>query len=350
LVSVLESTPRRYPLYWDSRSSKKPDARRLLEQHGGHVVITPSADELFKDLLASVEALQKLAEPPLTTAMAIARLKRVLPDPLRRIELQDLIHGKTDQLLTALAQIPENAPDLAELDEQFDSLFEITRPLLALLIHGVRHDDGTHTRLWIETLERVMDAHHSSQHYPAVLALRAMSIEALRTEREEFFVDLLTKSRWRNPLNRFKATPAAHALHINRVINSVVNKLPRWNGGGWVFPQSHLLKEVLRDLFIEYGVTRDRYEMLCDDVEYRTGLLQQLLPRETGDLRPNSGEFISKWEYVGNNFEVPAAELRFEEDFWHRGADTAWRAVLGEQVLVAVLAEYREYLNGLQRW
>ena len=95
LVRVLEATPRRYPLYWDSRSSKSVVARNVLAQHDGHVITAESADELFTSIAASVDALTRLAEPPLTTAMAVARLKRALQDPLRRIELRDMVMDTT---------------------------------------------------------------------------------------------------------------------------------------------------------------------------------------------------------------------------------------------------------------
>src|SRR4051794_16679693 len=70
LVHALEEVPsRRYPLYWDSRSSKGGAAQRLLAQHRGQVLTAASADDLFGWLAASVDALDRLAEPPLTTAM-----------------------------------------------------------------------------------------------------------------------------------------------------------------------------------------------------------------------------------------------------------------------------------------
>lgn len=66
----------------------------MRELRAGQVIEAASADELFSGLLASVEALDRLAEPPLTTAMAVARLRRYLPDPVRRIDLHDLIMDK----------------------------------------------------------------------------------------------------------------------------------------------------------------------------------------------------------------------------------------------------------------
>ena len=82
LVAALERLKsRRYPLYWDSRSSKGETARRLLAQHSGVVTPASSADELFTGLVDRIDALDRLAEPPLTTAVAVARLKRYLPEP-----------------------------------------------------------------------------------------------------------------------------------------------------------------------------------------------------------------------------------------------------------------------------
>ncbi|WP_448655474.1 SIR2 family protein [Microbacterium lacticum] len=95
LVGALEqSTSRRYPLYWDQRSSRGESAKRLLAGRGGIVLPASNADDLFGELVESLEALDRLSAPPLTTAMAVARLKRYLPDPVRRIDLHDFGDGR----------------------------------------------------------------------------------------------------------------------------------------------------------------------------------------------------------------------------------------------------------------
>ena len=107
LVASLEDTPnRRYPLYWDSRSSKGENAQRLLHARAGRSIPAASADDLFGELLESLEALERLASSPLTTAMAVARLKRYLPDPVRRIDLHDLIMASTDEVVRSSATSP----------------------------------------------------------------------------------------------------------------------------------------------------------------------------------------------------------------------------------------------------
>jgi hypothetical protein len=351
LVRVLESTPRRYPLYWDSRSTKKPAAKNLLQQHGGHVIEAADADQLFVDLLASIDALQRLSEPPLTTAMAISRLKRALPDPLRRIELRDLIRGRAEDATAPLGVILSQALG-GDVGEFLDSVFEATKPLFSLLVQGVRYDDGVHTNVWIEALQWLMDARpreaNALLHYPALLALRAMSIEAVLSARDGILIELLTQPRWReNPL-RAKAINAAEALHINRVIPAdLVNTLPTSQPRGWKYPSSHLLKEVLAKFFADNGIVDARYETVCDDVEYRTGLVQHLL----GD-HPNGGEFVddSRWEDLSNNWQdrAPSAEMRFRDDISRRDAD-AWASLLGETSLDDAIVNYRQILEGYRR-
>ncbi|CPR13154.1 hypothetical protein BN971_04461 [Mycobacterium bohemicum DSM 44277] len=355
LVRVLESTTRRYPLYWDSRSSKKTAARDLLARHGGHVIDADSADELFTSLTASLDALQRLAEPPLTTAVAIARLKRTLPDPIRRIELHDLIRAKTDGVIAAVSTVPASAPTYQDIDNVLDQLLEATKPLLALLIHGVRHDiHRDHTKLWVDVLQRLLDGRgfvsqvvlDALLHYPALLALRTMSIVAIDEGRDDLLVEVLTRPRWTDPYGRRGPANAAEVLHINRALDGdMINKLPRWEGTGWLYPQSHFLKAVLQEVVTENGVESTRYEQLCDDVEYRTGLVQLLTA--TGTPRPNMGEVANERNWDAT--ERPVAENCFR-DHLTRGGEDAWTPLLSGDSLDDVLERYRDILKTYIRY
>lgn len=369
LAKLLESTPRRYPLYWDRRSSKKEDARRILNRLGGHVVDAVDADQLFAWLESALQALQRLAEPPLETAMAIARLKRALPDPLRRIELRDMVLDKVAEVFKSLAdKVPTTARDWSTMDAYLDTMLEATKPLLALLVHGVRYDDGTHTGLWVEALQSLLDGPPARtggpivqtveelRNYPALLALRAMSIEAIRQGRDSVLLALLTIPRWDDPLHPGRSTVAADVLNMLNVIDhDFANRLPRWNGGRWDFPPSHLLKAVLADLFSDHGVDWTTYEDLCHDVEYRTGLVQLLLPQTKGRYRhtPNSGEFVGerRWVHISDNWndKAPVAEMRFREAV-NRFGDSGWNELIPPfPSLDEALLGYREILKRYTR-
>jgi hypothetical protein len=324
----------------------------------GHVIEADSADELFTDLAASIEALDKLAEPPLTTAMAIARLKRCLPDPVKRIELHDLVMGGVDQVVDTIAELPVNVSDLESVDERLETLLTATTPFLCLLIEGVHHDDGSvHTQLWVDVLQRLLDARVAMggyevmirlQHYPALLALRTMSIVAINRGREDLMIKLLTIPEWINPANSLASTIPADVLHLQVVLDGGwVNQLPRWGGSGWLYPQSHLVRADLEPLFNQYLTGHDRYRTLSDDVEYLTGLVQELR-RGPGTLRANSGEFVGErgWNY--DEPQVPHSEIRLRARFEARGA---WPEIAPDGKWDdAYLDSYRETLQRYQRW
>ncbi len=360
LVRVLESAPRRYPVYWDSRSSKKEAAQRLLGRLGGQIVEERDANQLFVSLASRIRALQDLAEPPLETEMAIARLKRALPDPVRRIELQDLIDDKTSGVISLISMHFEGARLQFNIDELLDALLQSTRPLLALLVQGVRYDDGTHTQLWAGAVQRLMDARRTMpqlrafddlRHYPALLALRAMSIEAVRLGRDEVMILLLTRLRWDSHVEGQRPIPSAGALHLNRVLpDQLVNQSEKWRGKR--YPASHLIKSQLEDFFGEQGVDSALYRSLCDDVEYRTGLVQHLLPPEqAGFGGANMGEFAdpNSWRPGAGLTpdpwaEVPQAERRFRENYSTK-TGAAWSNLFGGESLDDVLGNYRNLLE-----
>lgn len=364
LVAALTAAPRRYPLYWDARSSKKHHAQQLLTAVHGHVVPAASADELFSDLSESLDALDQLAEPPLTTAMAIARLKRYLPNPVHRIAMHDLVMRVVDQLTTTIHEFPvaQNSITLETLDRQITDLRSATDPLLHLLIAGVHHDsDGTHTQLWVDVLQRLLDAHKMSsgntvlvglQHYPALLALRVMSAVAVHRGRDDFFIHLLVTPQWADPFRGNSPVAAAHVLHMDKVLEgNFVNGLPRWDGTSWLYPPSHLLREDLNDILVDYLGTAERYRMVIDDVEYRTGLVQYLTQESaSGAYRSNSGEFVGERGWTGDNPSRPNAEVRLDRQFDTHGVGP-WTALESEGGWYpGTLADYREILENYRRW
>lgn len=306
LVAALESAPRRYPLYWDSRSSKGTGARQLLTALHGHRMPAETADQLFSDLASSIEALDRLAEPPLTTAMAIARLKRYLPNPVLRIDLHDLVMSRVDDVATAIHQLPfPNTVTYADLDRHYTELLTASTPLLRLLIAGVHHDDGSHTRLWVDVLQRLLDLRRtfvgnvallSLQHYPALLALQSMNVVAVERSRDELFTELLTTPRWADIGRGHDPSPAFDVLHMSRVLDDrQVRGLPRWSEQSRHYFSSHMLRNDLAPVFADHFSNAEQFRQLMDDVEYRTGFVQHFLPeRDSGMWPANSGEFVGE--------------------------------------------------------
>ena len=149
-----------------------------------------------------------------------------------------------------------------------------------------------------------------------------MGVEAVKQRHDDVLIELLTRPRWNDPGTLNKSTSAAHTLNIHRVIDdTIINRLPRWKNNNpdwkdtstWKYAASHLLKEVLSEFFSDQGVDTVSYEAICEDVEYRTGLVQ--VRRETNNLMSNAGEFLleNRWEHVGDSWDNDAtrAERRF---------------------------------------
>ncbi|MCP9959843.1 SIR2 family protein [Streptomyces sudanensis] len=95
---------RRYPVFWAAPHAPRGRAAELVARHGALVVRGLTAKEFFPGLLARVEALERLAEPAPTRELSLARLKRALPDPVRRIELHELVDAEAVRVVERLSE------------------------------------------------------------------------------------------------------------------------------------------------------------------------------------------------------------------------------------------------------
>jgi len=343
LVRAIETgTSRRYPLYWDRRSAKGAKATQLLTARQGHMIDTPDADAMFTDLLANVETLDRLAEPPLTTAMTVARVKRYLPDPVRRIDLHDLVLAQVERVRAEVQrQDPARAIATGEAAQSaYATYLTASAPLLAVLAVGAYHDDGTNDDLWVRVLSELLDLRvlppggsfneptWQLHHYPALLAYATMGTIALARSRDAFFIRLSDEPQWTSP---FEQAPgrAVNVLHQNRLLNAeLINAMPDGppTGQKWLYPQSHLLRRVLKP-FITDVLPAARFTEAFDDFEYAAGLLQPRNPDGTkGRYNPNAGEYAldGRWDD-----DVPHAENRLRARHARLGLASPWEARLG---------------------
>ncbi|RKS04952.1 SIR2-like protein [Nocardiopsis sp. Huas11] len=365
LVEALENTPsRRYPLWWDSRSSNGDTAQRLLHSRSGQVIPAAGADELFTELLSSVEALDRLAEPPLSTAMAVSRLKRYLPDPLRRIDLHDLVMDSVDTLTDAIADKPTSLPsvDATTIQRTYEDHLQATAPLLHLLIPGTWHDpDGIHDQLWIDAFQRLVDAGtrplrqvdvflDQARLYPAVLTFTTFGVVAAHRGRERLFLRLATEVEGRNRSGTGDPMPTAQLLHPNRVLEDEwINAMPRWNTKQWFYPASHLLKTDLRRFFDDYISLKSDFVEAFHGHEYRLGLIQEKQQDSSSAWRALSGEYVHRRNWSWNEPDMPLAEIVFRRQQTRR-PDWPWTDFLGgAEQFNQTLEQHREILRGLRR-
>ncbi|WP_345802886.1 SIR2 family protein [Microbacterium sp. AZCO] len=360
LVAALESAPnRRYPLFWDARSSKGENAARLLSARAGIAVPAASADDLFSELVGSLDALEKLASPPLSTAMAVARLKRYLPDPIRRIDLHDLVMDATDQVVAAIAAQPvtiEGQLSYELLQGIYDSHFRSMKELSQLLATAVWHDvDGVHDRLWVDVLQKLVDAGTAplsswndalemARRFPAFIALAIVGVTSIRRGRDDLIIRLATDAEGRNKYNQNEREPAAQSLHYLRLASDDwVDNLPRWGTQRWLYPTSHLFVTDLRGYFADSIPVDDEFQLAYQSFEYRLGLVQERTPGK----HAISGEYVGEWRWEG---DVPKMESALRRQI-ERGQAPAWQAFYGGTAeLETALVAQRETLKRYVRW
>lgn len=367
LVRLIESTPnRRYPLYWDARSGKGVNAQKLLAARSGQIIPSAGADEMFSELSSALEALDRLADPPLTTAMAVARLKRYLPDPVRRINLHDLVMEATDKVVQGMKDQPLSIDGLdgAALQEVLAAHRERSRELCALLAAGVWHDlDGDHDRLWMDVLERLLAAGTTSRIgvpvqqvleqarlYSALLVHTAVGVAATRRGRDALLIKLATEVIGTVDAGMRIRLPACQVIHPYRVLGKDwVNALPRWNGGTWTYPLSHLLQADTRALLTDLIPEDSDYVDTFHGYEYRISLLHEITNAAcTGGYRAMSGEYVGERSWSWDDRNVPLAEIGFR-DAEQRSLTWPWVQLLGgddayDQALIAhrgVLANFK---------
>lgn len=369
LVAAMEEiASRRYPLYWDRRSGKGEAANRVLALHKGVIIPAVSADELFDGLLARLDALERLAEAPLTTAMAVAQLKRYLADPARRIDLHDVVGREVDRTAAAIAAQPRSIEGLtaADLERVTAEHLASVEPLLRLVTTGVYYDrDRQHTDLWVGSLQRLMIARGRWQngervqdlldrlrHYPAMLLMRAAGIVAVSQGRDDVLLRLLRVPSWRDPNLSNTKIPAAMALHDFRVFDQEqLLAYPRFTTR-WHYPISLLLRQDLRGVLTDLIPDEEEYAAANDAYEYRVALAQHRMQDLPAAYRGAPGLYIgeNKWEWDGSR--RPYTEVEFQAVADQADDDWPWWQVLGGRGAAgsdATLGRLREELRAMRR-
>ncbi|MEJ8673865.1 SIR2 family protein [Chromobacterium amazonense] len=101
--AIFRAPSRRFATYWAVRGEPSDAARQLIEHRGAQVVSITDADSFFSTVHRQVEALEEFARPhPLSTAAAVAALKRYMSEPRYRIQHADLVEGEVEHVLSEI--------------------------------------------------------------------------------------------------------------------------------------------------------------------------------------------------------------------------------------------------------
>ncbi|MDE2905802.1 MAG: SIR2 family protein [Acidobacteriota bacterium] len=244
--ALFRAPSRRFTTYWAARGELGDEARRLVEHRGAELIRINDADKFFHTVQQHVESLRESDRPhPMSTAIAVASLKRYLADSRHRIRLSDLIDDTVEEVVNVtsseeLAGNPTVMDAVEVVAARMRGVEAACSKLVALAVTGgfwAQEERQEHIRPWERALVRLGsqdwpagDFRIDLQRYPAMLLLHALGFGAVDAD-QLWLLGRLLKTPLRTAYQDESA--AIRVLHPVRVarshpdINSILNKSVR---------------------------------------------------------------------------------------------------------------------------
>ena len=282
-AAIARAPSRRYGTYWSHVSPLGERAAQLVAHRGAVEVPITGADEFFDSLAAKVVTLADANRGhPLSTDLAVAELKRYLPDPIHRIKLHDLVMGEVDRasgvhLMDANAPQPTSETISARMRE-YEGAAATLLPLVATTAFFA--DRAEHDTLLVDVLRRLTSVQRTLggftvwidlQLYPALLALYAIGLGALARHRVEPLAAVLARIKVSHPNGDQPMVVAVSSWHVGlepKVCNDLVAP-----GEKRKTPVSDYLHATLREPLRAVIASDDEYSDTFDQLEYLLGVI-----------------------------------------------------------------------------
>lgn len=286
--AILRCPSRRFQTYWAARGDIGQHARELLDHRDGEVVRITDADTFFVSLAEKVSALAQLrAASPASADVAVATLKRYLPEERNRIRLHDFLADEIDRLATAAAAPdlvgvrPATTEELIAILERYEATSETVMRLMVTLGYWAE----PHQRhLIVDGLERLYRRSAGREvgldDYPTLLASYAAGLGALGRENYETLANVLGVVQL--PPRFGEPRHLVYDLAPNSVVpEDLLQGEPRR-----YTPVQNRIYEILRPPTREAIPGDDDYERLYDRFELLLAVASADITRDRGGLEP----------------------------------------------------------------
>ena len=316
--AILRAPARRFTTFWLAKGEPTEEAKKIIQQRRAEVIPIESADQFFTELREKVESLQELDRfHPISTAVAVATVKRYLAEPRHRIRLHDLVHEETERVYQELLSErfdTQNNKITKEVFQQRMREYEALMERLAAMLSALSyHDTGENSYLLTRCIERFTQVSQQYgkvvlielQYYPALLLTYAAGISALAAKRFHNLAAILREPKYRDyRYNGIK--PAIDGLNVGSVFTEY-QWMPHQNAVNNT-PNDYLF-DLLRPLLRDYLPDDTRYEETFDTFEYLLALTYLDIVSES--YAPE-GRFV--WRYTGSI----ARSSGLVEEIWDR--------------------------------
>ena len=203
--AILRAPSRRFATYWLHRGQVSAEAEKIIGHRGAITVTIQDADSAMEDLLEKVRVLSESPDQrPAETALAVAQLKRYLPNPVHRIRLHDLMISEVNAAIEQFDGLSTDGQFAPEAYAERMALYEKAMSrTMRLLLTGAFFSDGVeHDRVWVRCTE-ILAARNQQQaglrvligmqQYPTLLALYALGLGAVAAERIDSIARVLAE-------------------------------------------------------------------------------------------------------------------------------------------------------------
>lgn len=281
---TVEHQPAVYSSFWAHRGLPTAGGEEVIKARAAIAMAITDADSFFEAVASKVFALRELQErQPSTTDIAVAEVKRYLPDPEHRVRLNDLIMGEVERVIdaTSPACMPLDMPlvDPPRYMERLHALeAEVAQlaPMMATLAFYA--DESRHDELIVRALERLTTRTIEqsgktwlihAQRYPALIVLYATGLAALANRRvrpiAEAFARISLQDLGEPRVSiAYKLAPG-HVLEYDAL--RATDEFARRKT-----PSSDALSVAVRDHVAAFIPDQETYEELFDGLEYLHGI------------------------------------------------------------------------------
>lgn len=288
--AVLRAPNRRYRTFWTARHGQVADEAKDLIHHRDAVMVPiEDASRFFASVADKVATLQEVARPhPASVELAVAAVKRHLPDERDRIRLTDTVMDDARRLHNLVndderypVQGSVNLDIVLELVHRYEADAETLLHMLAQL--GAHGDRADHRDLAVRVLDLVVNHEGlraglttllALKRYPALLCFYALGLGAVSTGNWRMLGEVALRPRWHDVGD---SEPLAAALHPYRVFDErtdVPQALATGDPkGNRRTPHSDHLHNLLRDPLLPLLDSDRRYDEAFDRCEYLVGVL-----------------------------------------------------------------------------
>ena len=284
--AILRTPTRRFTTFWLAKGELIEEAKNITQHRRAEVIPIECADKFYMELMEKVESLRELEHAsPLSTAVAVATVKRYLAEPKHRIRLHDLVYKEVENVYHEWSseqfgtEKEESTKDnFQKRMHEYEAIVERLMPILATLSY---HDTGDNSHLLTKCIELLMQVQKKEgsnalielQYYPALLLSYVAGISAMAAKRFNNLAAILKEPTYIDWYSNNK-TPSIEKLHVMFVFADVGSIwVPRQNANREPTPINNYLLDFLYPALHDYLPNNTMFEETFDLFEYLLALI-----------------------------------------------------------------------------